>query len=227
MKSLLLITIGLAAPLHAAVLSSYTFASDSLSATTSAPSISAGAVTNGGGLVLKQSGFDFLGSSSGPRAVGWASALAIPGTVGEAITNNQFFTFSLTPAGGQQMDLTNITFNANIGNAASVARSFELQASTNGGTFAAVGTGTLILNGATTSAAFNFLLTSYTGITSQTTFRFVPYDAGFAATPWNDGNWIRLDDIIVNGTVSPIPEASGVALMAVGLLGIASRRRRA
>jgi len=226
MKSLFLAATLVVTPLHAAVLSNYTFTGNSLAATTPTAGVTAGSVTNGGGLLLKQSGFNLGGGSSNP-ALGWSSGQLIPGSVSEALTQNQFFTFTLTPNAGQRIDLSSIAFYGNLGANTNVARSFELQASTNGGDFATVGSGTLVLNTTGPSALFDITLTSYTAITSQTTFRYVPYDVAYDGLSWNDGNWIRFDDITVNGTVSPIPEAGGMALMAVGLVGLASRRCRA
>jgi len=225
MKPLLVASFVLSAPLHAAVLSQYTFASNTLAATTTGSGVSAGTITNGGGYTLKQSGFNLGGS--GPQALGWASNQSVPGSVAEALSQNQFFTFTLTPNAGQQISLTGITFLGNAGADTALARSFELQVSTNGTDFSTIGTGTLISGGTGANATFGFSLESYTAITTQTKFRFVAYDVANDDVTWSDGSWIRLDDITVNGTVSPIPEPSGIALAALGLLGLATRRRRA
>lgn len=224
MRSLLFASSILIAPMHAAVLSQYTFAANSLAATTQASGLTAGSITNGGGLSVKQSGFNLGGT--GTPALGWSSGGSVPGSVSAALTSNQFFTFTLTPNAGQQINLTDITFYANIGSDVSLARSFELQVTTNGTDYSPVGGATLTRDSTGAGAQFSYSLASYTNITSQTRFRFVPYDTTITGS-WSDGSWIRLDDITVNGTVSPIPEASGIALTAVGLLGLATRRRRA
>lgn len=212
----------------AAVLVKYDFgtaAEANLSPSTTGSGVTSAAIVIASGLSKQNSGVTFAGSS-GPRVMGLLGTSAVSGNLTESLAASQYFTFSLTAVPGQKMDLTNITFFANTGaSGREIARTFELQVSTDGTNFTTVGTSAMSYNDLTAAALYNISLASYSGITAQTTFRMAFYDAENDNDNWGGGNWIRLDDITVNGTVSPIPEASTVPLGALGVLAFFRRKR--
>ncbi len=211
----------------AAILLKYDFGTATeanLNPSTTGPGVTSTAISNPGGLIKRNSGINYAGSS-GPRVVGWEGVGNVSGTLSQALVANQFFTFSLTPVVGQKLDLTNITFFANTGATTAIARTFELQASTDGTNFATVRIAEMPFNDLTSAALFDISLASYTNITTQTTFRISFYDATNGGATWSSGNWVRMDDITVNGTVSPIPEPSACFLGFAGMLAFLRRKR--
>ncbi len=210
----------------AAVLVKYEFTADatSLVPTTTGSGVTSANILSASGLSKQGSGVNFTGSS-GPRVLGWQGSGTISGNLSEALTANHYFTFTLTPTAGQKMDLTNLTFFSNVGGTALVPRTLELQVSTDGTNFNSAGTQTLAFDDLSSTALFNMSLAAYSGVSTQTTFRIALYDLERDNVNWGSGNWVRFEDITVNGTVSPIPEPSAAFLGSIGALALFRRTR--
>jgi hypothetical protein len=152
-----------------------------------------------------------------------------------AVTAGNYFTFSITPDAGHQLDLTSITFQVASGSSnTSSNRAFYLVTESNPANFSSSSTvlstdrtpgggGTIPVQADpvtnTVPKDYSVDLSSFTGITTTQYFRFY--------LQASIGQSLTFDDIIVNGTVSAIPEPSSFAALA-GLagLGLAARRRR-
>jgi len=220
-------TFALSSASRAVVLLKYDFGTATeanLNPSTTGAGVTSTAIGNADGLEKRNSGITYAGSS-GPRVLGWQGLGNVSGSLSEALDEGQFFTFSLTPIAGQKMDLTNITFFANTGATTGVARTFVLQVSTDGADFATVGTSAMPFDTLTSAALFDIPLSSYSNITTQTTFRMAFHDAANDGAAWGTGNWVRMDDITVNGVVSPVPEPSAALIGALGAVALFRRKR--
>jgi hypothetical protein len=158
-------------------------------------------------------------------------------TFAGAVVNGDYITFSITPGAGYQLDLTSITFQVASGSSSTTSnRAFYLVSESQPANFTssstvlstdrtAFGGGTIPLQAGagaidTVPKDYTVDLTSFTGITTTQYFRFY-LQAGVSQA-------LTFDDIVVNGTVSAVPEPSTYAslagLIALGL--VASRRRK-
>lgn len=99
----------------------------------------------------------------------------MPASHADAVSQNKYFTFTLTPVSGQQMTLSNLTFFGNVGANTAIAQSFTLDVSTDGTNFVAAGTGTFTVDSATDF--FSIDLSSYINVITQTTFRMSFHDS--------------------------------------------------
>lgn len=155
-------------------------------------------------------------------------------TYAGAFVANNYFTFSITPDAGYQLNLTSITFQVASGSSSASDRAFYLVTAsspsgfTSGSTVLSTdrtttGGGTIPLQAATATNTipkdYTVDLTSFTGITTTQYFRF------YLQTP-TVSQALTFDDIIVNGTVSAVPEPSTYASLAgVMALGFVASRR--
>ena len=139
-----------------------------------------------------------------------------------ALSGNDYFTFTITPAGGFQLNLTSITFDSAVfGN---ITATFFLRSSADN--FATdLGSTT---TSSSTFANTNISLTgvSFQNVTSSLTFRLYVFDNQDTG---NRGG--LLDNILLNGITIAIPEpATWASFMVGGGLLVASwglRRKRA
>lgn len=153
------------------------------------------------------------------------------GNDGIALSNTDYFEFTIDPANGQQVSVSNInaafngtaTFSASPGGV-TMAYAYSL----NGGSFTLLPT---FIKIGTSAAPMSFDLSSYSDLqnTSATiTMRF------FASGQTNTGGWgfysssSGVHGLSVNGTVSAVPEPSTYAAAAgsIALLGAMWLRRR-
>lgn len=141
-----------------------------------------------------------------------------------AFTDANYFTFTVTPDVGQTISLSSLDFDAKAGFNSGV-RAFYVASSVGGFTAANVLksdslTGTL----GTSFAGYSIDLTgaAFQNLTSAATFRFyIQADT--------TGRSLEFDNIVLNGTVSAVPEPAAAASL-LGLAAVAfavSRRRRA
>ncbi len=196
------------------------------------PSVTATSLTNQAGGATT-GGFNYAGNN---LASSWGVAVGATGTTfAAAIANGNFVQFSVSPVAGQQINLTNITFRAAIGTTSTTSnRAFFLASETATASFTnastvlrtdrSTGGGGGIASqaspvGNTVMTAYDVSLSSLPAITGTRFFRL------YTQAP-DIGQALTFDDIVVNGTVSPIPEPSSAALLAGGLLLAAARRRR-
>ncbi|MBX3742862.1 MAG: hypothetical protein KF712_17895 [Akkermansiaceae bacterium] len=143
-----------------------------------------------------------------------------------ALSGNDTFTFTITPTGGQTINLTSISFYAwsRVDPGAGNAYNFFVTSS-------ATGTDVLGTYSSRNNVASNSIPTSqnnqYTldlssipelsGVTTAVTFTIGAYYTGVS------GNNLRFDDLRMYGDV--IPEPSAAALSALGLIPLLRRRR--
>lgn len=208
-----------------------------LGPTNSAANLTATNLVNQGGSGTTGS-FIFKGNTD--RASAWSTTNNSTGTgYSGAYVSNNYFTFSITPEEGYQFDLTSITFEVASGNnnathhrafflvTANSATPFSISSNVLSSDSTPGGGGTIPLQtGAggvdTIPLGYSADLTSFSGITETQTFRF------YLRTDTINQSLV-FDNIVVNGTISPvaIPEPSAyAALVGVATLGLVAARRR-
>lgn len=191
-------------------------------------------------VLMNQSGAgpagSFIYKGDTDRATSWAITFDSAATnfAGAVIAGN-YITFSITPEAGYQLDLTSISFQVASGSTSLTSnRAFYLVTESNTANFSSSSTvlatdrtpgggGTIPVQEATVTNTipkdYNVDLSSFSGITTTQYFRFY-LQAGI-------GQGITFDDIIVNGTVTAIPEPSTYAALAgLAMLSLAVGRRR-
>jgi len=146
-----------------------------------------------------------------------------------AIANNVYAEFSLVPLAGHELNLTTLTLDAWSAHGSTQARTFFVLSSTdNFASFTELIPDTVAQTGSfpPTSATGNINLT---GLTSPIQFRI--YGFNYA----NPGNLngtasadrgLQYDNIVVNGTVTAVPEPDSALLpLGLGIAGLLIRKR--
>ncbi|MBV9008127.1 MAG: PEP-CTERM sorting domain-containing protein [Verrucomicrobia bacterium] len=146
-----------------------------------------------------------------------------------AVTNNNYYTFTLTPNAGIVLDLTSLTFRYALDNSGGstgfnatyfVRSSIDNFATDVGSVPASAGKGKTT---AFTTANIDLTASQFQNLSSAVTFRIYIYDNSNTTTQQD-----LLDDVIVNGSLALVPEPSTYAMMGlgIGLLAAAQRFRR-
>lgn len=151
------------------------------------------------------------------------------GSLATAITNNDYFSFKLTPQTGYSIDLSSISFVGWTTTDSSpnfAAKNYNVLSSVGGFTSgASITSGTLTVQdggypGSPDLINVDLSSASFDAITSETEFRiYVWGGTGF-------GQGTRFDNFVVDG-VATVPEPSTYALLASGLFGLVLLRKRA
>jgi len=142
-----------------------------------------------------------------------------------------YFSFTITAESGYELDLTSLTFDFGgyTNNAVSDATySYTLQTDLGGlGTGGPiVDSGSITIDPGVTSLTTELQTITLSGASFQNlssiTFRLSPW------TTLDNADTIRFDNVILNGTVSAVPEPGTYALLMAGCVGalVATRRRR-
>ena len=219
LPALLALSIGQAS---AAIIAEYNFNSSNLLSSDSESNTTAGSISSGAGIL---GGTDL----STNRGNGGTAAIYIKysdlypqnsgvKTLADAITDELYYSFTVTPDAGQSIDFT--TFTAYIDkNGGGAIFGYYLLSSIDGFTTSDVidsdeGHGTNIRN-------INLDVSSLTGVTTATEFRLYIRTDNFT----NGSNDFDFDDVVLNGTVTAIPEPSALALFGLGGLMLLRRRR--
>lgn len=136
-------------------------------------------------------------------------------SLANAITANDYFSFTVNADPGYKFSVTNFTFN--FERSSTGGQDWTLRSSAD--SFAAdLATFTGLANG--TSHAADLALTDLTGVE----FRFYGYNGtGTAGSAGLEGSG---NDLVLNGTVSVIPEPGTLALLGAGIVLLFNFRRR-
>lgn len=161
-------------------------------------------------------------------------------TAADAVANDRYFEFTVTPTAGNQVTLATLSFNYGAVTStgvlpqagAPITPMFQVRSSVDNFS-ASIGDTTAIVFGQSTSdvsKSFSVSLSSLGGfseLTTTTTFRIYGY---FGTGTPGYGDSLRLDNVNLTGTVAAVPEPSSAALGAgaLALFGSAAvvRRRR-
>jgi len=217
------------APATATVLAHYTFAGGSASSIDTDPDSTAGAMTSAVG---GTSGFSSSSSTAYARRSPETTTAAAT-----AVSGNDYFQFTVTPAVGPTLNLTSLTLNQYATTTETgddrwtsylFVRSDALDnygSNVDGATFTR---GSRYYDAVTLLASTAVTLdlsddAAFQGIDGPVTFRIYLYHA---VTTGGTGDFHRIDDVVLNGTV--VPEPSVVPVLFAGLLGVVvcGRRRR-
>ena len=141
-----------------------------------------------------------------------------------------YFSFSVTPDSGFQMDLTSLTFDWGGSKASSAANwTFGYSVLSSQDNFAsAIGSGSRVINTSDTEFTNqNITLSTFDNVVEATEFRIYFYAPNQPVSNFR-GAIGRMDSVVLNGTVSVVPEPSVYALFAgaLGLLVAVKLRRR-
>jgi hypothetical protein len=139
----------------------------------------------------------------------------------EAVTNNKYFQFTLTPTANTDVDLTSLVFDVARGGAGT-PRGYAVRSSAdNFGANLATADILTVRPDYTpvtvdlSSAAFQ----NIQNLTGGLTFRIYSYSP-------NGGASVDYDNITLNGTAVAVPEPVGLALLALGGASLLGRRRK-
>jgi hypothetical protein len=211
---------------HGAVIARYTFGSPgqettvetspAFAPTTVAPGVTATPVTDPAGTVA----IEISSAPAGTTVPPGAPFLRIDpqgnsASAPQAITNNKYFQFIITPDAGAELDLTSLTFDVARGGG-STPRGVVVRSSADN--FAAnllqqdIGTARPTY----TPVSIDLSGASFQNLTAPLTFRVYSYSPAA-------GSSLDYDNFTLNGVVVPEPAAAGLALVAG--LGLLARRR--
>jgi len=210
---------------YAAVLAEYAFTGGSASATNADANVTANDFTVGAG-ISGLAGFSGTSNSAFARTTGTTGSTLSFAT---AFANDDFFSVIIGANSGYYMDLDSFTFD--YGYTSTVDQSGDLRyyvttsvdnhaAFLNFDTVTSVSinnpTPTYPLSNNTDLSAFNYVWDG-----SDIEFRI------YLSDQYNLGDVIhRIDNVILNGTISVVPEPSSVALLGLGGLALMLRRKR-
>ncbi len=209
----------LAAPSYAAVLAQYDF-QNTRSSTDSDLNSAASTFDNGPGFNTS-SYYTSSPSSGGNRSLPTVSTITDGTNEAGAVSNNDYYTFTLTPNAGYSASLTDLTFKLAVYGTGSTAN-FAVYSSVN--SFSSnIGTATTSNTTSFDTATISLAAPQFQNLTSAVTFRIYIWDNQNDSTKGD-----LLDNVILNGNLAAVPEPSTWAMMGLGagLLGAAQRFRR-
>jgi hypothetical protein len=186
-------------------------------ATTLAPNVSATPVEAGVGVgssTTIEQGFD-----DGDDSLRVFQLSPTATTAEAAVAENIFFQFTVTPNIGFEMDLSSLTFGV-ARSGGSTPRGWVLRSSVDGfATNLATATIPTVIP-TFTPESVDLSGAQFQNLTAATTFRFYVYSPSPASN-------LNFDDIVLNGSVTnqKIPEPGTVALVLLGVAGVALRWR--
>lgn len=231
-KSLFLISAaGVCTLAHAAIVAQYDFNSATdptdtnatgIPASTTGADVTASDITGAGGLEI----YRIRNPSSSYASNVLLTARDVNGSdTALSFTNNGFFSFTVTPDSGFELDLTSLDFLVTRGGT-SETRNYEIRSSLTGTTSLAGPVAPTGDRSGGTAGMDNISLdltafTEFQNLTSAVTFIFITATTGtFNAT-------LEWDNITLSGDVTAVPEPSTyAALLGLGALGLVIWRRR-
>ncbi len=220
---------------QAAVIANYDFAGSSLASSDSELNTTASALsdysTDNDGAANPATSRNILGSVSasvGNPSPGIAGTFqhfgggGTPvGSLAEALSENIYIGFTIAPTGGATIDFTNFTIDVQKVAGGAAFYGWLLVDQNNNGwdigdQIGAEDSFTQI--GAWETMSFD--ASSLTGVSTATSFRIYLGSDGTGAS-----NGINVDNLVMNGTVTPVPEPRAALLGGLGLLALLRRRR--
>lgn len=218
------------APAYSAILVAYDFSGGNGSPTSADPGVTADPIIPHGS--INHVNRPVIYPNSGTN--GWAAAptseivgtSGVPGTEATSFSGNDHFSFKITPAAGFSLSLTQLRFSTAFHSSGTFnLTGWYFVRSSRDGFAANIGTVYSESHVNSTNPAFTEHLLDLSGapyqdITSDVTFRIYLYDNSNSET-----RWMAIDDVILEGTVSAIPETSSLAFMLPGLALLARKRR--
>lgn len=229
-----------AANVSGAVLAVYNFTgnADSVSsvpANVGATSLSIGASGTEFGVSGTGHGWSTTATTNNPGAAAtqptrFVRTLGLNSTEAGAVTDSDFFRFTLTPASGFQVNYTDLSFDLAVTTNSLNANtaSWFLRSSADG--FAAnIGLTASVTQGASAGLTspythFSLDLTGLQNLSDPVTFRLYTYSSAAGLT----GTINRIDNITLSGDITPIPEPTMLSsiVVAAGLLTLFCLCRR-
>lgn len=190
-----------------------TLAAATTTATTTDPNVTSTAITNGG-----TGNFTTTLPDYGQPVLQVNPPNNDTNDAAEAIANNSFFSFTVTPDSGFLLDLTRLDLSAARGGA-STARGFEVRSSLDGFSTS--------LGGDPTIDTVRTTLTDYSIDLTAPAFDAVAGPIEFRVYTFSPvaGNSVEYDDISLLGEVASVPEPSS-GIFALAALGCLLRRRK-
>ncbi len=197
-------------------------------ATTTASNVTVGGLTRGSGI-----GTTGSGALSGWGGNNFDTAAA---NLAAAIANNEFATFTFTPAVGYLLSFDDIAAY-NIRRSGTGPTTGRWQYSVNGTDFFSIGVSDITWGATTSATGNNQAFIDLSGISAlqnvgsgtTVTFRLATWGATNTGGTWYLNGASTNDALTLNGSVVPVPEPTGLALGGVGLValaGIARVRRK-
>jgi hypothetical protein len=212
----------------AAALAEYAFTGGSASATSADANVTANDFTIGSGLTTT-AGFSGSGNNAFARSTGTFGSIV---SFANASANDDYFSVTIGPNYQYEMNLDSLTFdygyNSNFSDGGTL-RAYVTTSDDSHAAFESFFT-TTATNGTSTttfpiSASVDLTGAEFQSISSDTEFRIYLSDEYFANAVIH-----RIDNVTLNGTVNIapnfVPEPSSTALLGLGGLALALRRRR-
>ena len=212
-----------AKPADAATLAQYTFTGGSLASSDTDPNSTATAFSGGPGLAIRTS--SFRGDPPPAVAVTFRDLLSTSQT--SAVALGSYYQFSVAPTAGNRVNFTSLNFGTNVGPAPGVGTYF-VRTSADGftNTLASYTQASTAANGNVPFTTRNVDLSGLNSpfFTTPLSFRIYEYDNGSTF----GGGGLRVDNVVVQGDVAPVPELStGLLLaLAMGGMGLMTMRRK-
>lgn len=212
---------------HASVvIADYEFTTTTGVATSSDANVSAGDFTVGPGLD-SFAGFSSTGGGNAfARSTGTFGSSEL--SFANAFANDDYFSLTVTPNAGFEMDLTSLTFDYGYTSTSTVGDQLRAYVTTSDDSHAAFEgffTNTATVGGQAlvydTAATIDLSGSEFQNITSAFELRI------YLSDEYHDSNVIhRIDNVTLNGSVVAVPEPSSVALCGLGAGFFLMRRRR-
>jgi len=203
--------------------------------------VSVGSFTSGSGFTGRvasgtgiSSGFDNLGNSGYDTGEGFlfanrGSGVNTNGTQAQAFSDNEYFEITVTPNANHEISFTTLSFYAWVNDKSRGADQFGVTTSIDGhtatnmvglGEISPASSGVTVTN----ALAYNIDLSGaqFQNVTSATTFRIYVWDGGSNTS----ASLVGFDNLVFDGTVSPIPEPSSNLLLAFFAVCCVMKRKR-
>lgn len=221
---------------HAATLAQYAFTSASTAATSSHSDVTAGTFASGSGIGSAVGGFSSSGNIYTRTTGTYGSGDGYPSFT-QAKANNDYFTVTITPNAGFEMNLTSFEFDYGYNSLATyttgsntlrayITTSFDNHATffdgnTNG--YVSITNPTINSTNYPTSKSLNLSGTPYQNISTAVEFRIYLSD-----TYHKQELLHRIDNVTLKGSLAAVavPEPSSSALLGLGFSTILLRRRK-